>query len=66
MRREYDFSKAEKGKFYKKDAEFRIPVYLEPKLQRKMEKIADKKGKALSDVVNEVLKKDMALVEELT
>jgi hypothetical protein len=66
MRREYDFSKAERGKFYKKDAEFRMPIYLDPRLQRKIEGIADKKGKAISDVVNEVLKRDMALIEELT
>jgi hypothetical protein len=30
MKKEYDFSKGERGKFYHPDAELRIPIYLEP------------------------------------
>jgi len=65
MRREYDFSKAERGKFFKKGAEFRMPIYLDPKVQRKIEGIAERKGKPISDVVNDVLKKDLELVDDL-
>jgi hypothetical protein len=42
MRREYDFSKAVRGKFYRKGAELRLPIYLEPKLRSKLERIARK------------------------
>jgi hypothetical protein len=30
MKRNYDFSKGERGKFYRPDAELSIPIYLEP------------------------------------
>ena len=32
MKREYDFSKAVRGKFYRKGAELRLPIYLDAKL----------------------------------
>jgi len=66
MRREYDFSHAERGKFYKKGAQLRMPIYLDASLQNKLAGIADRKGKPISDVVNDVLRKDVELIEELT
>jgi len=30
MKKEYDFSKGERGKFYDPDAELCLPIYLEP------------------------------------
>jgi len=65
MKREYDFSKAERGKFYRKGAELRLPIYLDAKLQGQLERIAQKKGKELSDVVNQLVKKEVELLEEL-
>jgi len=66
MKREYDFSKAERGKFYRKGAELRLPIYLEAKLQNQLERIAQKKGKELSEVVNQLVRKEVELLEELT
>ena len=43
MRKEYDFSKGTRGKFYHPDAEFYIPIYLEREVLEKLEKIALKK-----------------------
>jgi hypothetical protein len=60
MKREYDFSKAVRGKFYRKGAEIRLPIYLDAKLQRKLEQLAQKKGRAVNEVVNQLLKKEMA------
>jgi cytidylate kinase len=57
MRREYDFSKAVRGKFYRKGADLRLPIYLEPKLQSKLERIARKKGKDVGEMVNSVAAK---------
>jgi cytidylate kinase len=65
MRREYDFSKAVRGKFYRKGADLRLPIYLEPKLQSKLERIARKKGKDVGDMVNQLLRKDIEFLEEL-
>jgi len=30
MKKEYDFSKGERGKFYQPDAKINLPIYLEP------------------------------------
>jgi len=65
MKREYDFSKAVRGKFYRKGAELRLPIYLDPKLQNKLERLARKKGKDVGEMVNQLLRKDVAFLEEL-
>ena len=33
MKKEYDFSKGERGKFYRPDIQLNLPVYLEPELR---------------------------------
>lgn len=66
MKREYDFSKAVRAKFYRKGAELRLPIYLDAKLQSQLELIARKKGKDIGEVVNQLLKKEVELLEELT
>jgi len=33
MKKEYDFSNGEQGKFYNKNATFNLPIYLEPKIE---------------------------------
>ena len=42
MKREYDFSKGVRGKFYRKGAELRLPIYLDAKLQEQVERLAEK------------------------
>jgi len=66
MRREYDFSKGVRGKFYRRGAELRLPIYLDPKLQSKLKQIARKKGKDVSEMVNQLLRKEVEFLEELT
>jgi len=66
MKREYDFSKAVRGKFYRKGAIVRLPIYLGSKLQNQLERIARKKGKELEDVVNALVKKEVEVLEEFT
>ena len=50
MKREYDFSKVVRGQFYRKRGELRLPIYLDAKLQRKVERLAQKKGKDVGEV----------------
>ena len=64
MKREYDFSKAVRGKFYRKGAELHLPIYLDAKLQTQLERIARKKGKEIGDVVNQLVRREMELLEE--
>lgn len=66
MKREYDFPNAVKGKFYRKGVELRLPIYLDTKVQSRLERIARKKGKAVEDVVNQLLKKDVGLLQTLS
>jgi hypothetical protein len=60
MRREYDFSKGVRGKFYRPGAKLLIPVYLEPKVQAFVADRAAKDGVGVSDVVNDMLRRDIA------
>jgi cytidylate kinase len=65
MKREYDFSKGVRGKFYRKGAELQLPIYLDAKLQRRLERLARKKGKDVGDMVNYLLRRDLDCLEEL-
>ncbi len=66
MKKEYDFSKGIRGKFYKKAATLRIPIYLDPALQKELERIATKKGQDVAELVNKLVKKEMDLISELS
>lgn len=63
MKQRYDFSEGERGKFYKPNAVFRLPVYLDEKVERYLAAKAEAKGVELSELVNELLKKDIELIE---
>ncbi|MEF8718968.1 MAG: hypothetical protein V5A91_06535 [Candidatus Accumulibacter necessarius] len=63
MKDRYDFSKGVRGKFYKPDAVFRLPVYLDEKVQDYLAAKADAKGVELADLVNDMLRKDIELIE---
>ena len=65
MKKQYNFSKGERGKFYKPDLRLNIPVYLEPKLQRSVEQIARRKGREVSAVVSQIVRKEVELIEEM-
>jgi hypothetical protein len=47
MKKEYNFSKGERGKFYRPDIQLNLPVYLEPDVKQYF---------ADSDAVNEALR----------
>ena len=63
MKRQYDFSKGERGKFYNPGAVFKLPVYLDEEVQTYLADKADAKGVELSDLVNEMLKKEIEIIE---
>lgn len=65
MRKDYDFSKGERGKFYRSDMNLNVPIYLEEEVLVFVEKIAKKKGVDRSTVVNELLKGDIKLAEAM-
>lgn len=63
MKDQYDFSKGERGKFYRPNAVFRLPVYLDEAVETYLAKKAEAKGIELSDLVNELLKKEIEIIE---
>lgn len=65
MRKEYDFSKGERGKFYSPDIRLNIPIYLDEEVSAFVEKIAAKKGVDRSSVVNDLLKGDIKIAEAM-
>ena len=65
MKKEYDFSKGERGKFHRPDAKMNLPVYLEDEVRKFIESIADKRNRDVSSVVNELLKTDMRIADAM-
>jgi hypothetical protein len=66
MKEEYDFSNAERGKFYRPDAQLNIPVYLDQDIESWFTEKAKAKGVDLQSLVNELLRKDISLIKEVT
>ena len=63
MKSEYDFSKGTRGKFYRADADFRFPIYLDEAVQSYLVAKAESKGVDLSTLVNELLRKEIDIIE---
>ena len=63
MKSEYDFSKGERGKFYRPDVELNIPVYLDSDVADVVRQYA-KKGKTdISALVNQWLRRDIKSID---
>jgi hypothetical protein len=60
---EIDFTGAKRGKFYQTNATLNLPVYLETQVQARLTTLASTKGMDLSVLVNELLRKDIELIE---
>jgi hypothetical protein len=65
MKKEYDFSKADRGRFYRKGARLRLPIYLDSKLQNQVESLASRTGRNVGEVVNRIVEKEVRLIDEL-
>jgi len=63
MKKEYDFSKGERGKFVSKSARFNLPIYLEPEIEIFVVELAKTQKKDISQIVNMLLAKDKELIE---
>ena len=65
MRKDYDFSKGERGKFYREDLKLNLQIYLEGEVKEFVEKIAQRKGSDINSVVNSLLRGDMLISEAI-
>ena len=59
MKKEYDFSKGERGKFYRSGVELNIPVFLEPDVAKVVRERARKSDASIGAVVNDWLRQDI-------
>ena len=66
MKDEYDFSKGQRGKFYRPEATLNIPVYLDEDIENWFAEKARAKGVGVQQLVNELLRKDISLIQEVT
>ena len=65
MKDEYDFSKAERGKFFRSNAELRLPIYLDTEVQTYLAARAAQKGIPLGEMVNGLLKQEIRIIESV-
>ncbi len=65
MKAEYDFSKAERGKFHRLNLKLSLPVYLDTEVLNFIQKLARKRKTDVSSVVNHLLRSDMQLAEAM-
>lgn len=63
MPAEIDFSKGTRGKFFHPGAKLNLPVYLDDQVQSRLAALADAKGVDFSVLVNDLLRKDIELIE---
>lgn len=65
MKKEYDFSNGERGKFFEPNASLSLPVYLDSEVQKYLTERARSKGIELNQLVNELLRKDIDMIESV-
>lgn len=63
MKQEYDFSRGERGKFYRPSAKLRLPVYLDDDVLAYLQQRAKSKDVDVNQLVNDMLKHEIDLIQ---
>ncbi len=63
MKKEYNFSKGVRGKFYRPNARLNIPIYLDDDIAVFVEKYAKRKKADTQTVVNEILRNNKEMIQ---
>jgi len=66
MKGEYNFSNAERGRFYRPNTQLKLPVYLDQDIENWISEKAKAKGVNLQSLVNDLLRQDISLIKEIT
>ena len=68
MKKEYDFSKAEQGKFYRPLSELDVPIYLDDEVKAHFIKLLSGKRNtsSINEIINSLLKKDIEISDKLS
>jgi len=66
MKKEYDFTNAEQGKFYRPIEELDIPIYPDKEVKRFFLENIQNKGSnfSLTEIINSLIKKNIEISEE--
>lgn len=65
MKKEYDFSKAEKGRFHRPRQQLQIPIYLDRDVANRLRRNRVGPLQNMSQLVNGILRKELDLLEML-
>ena len=65
MKKEYDFSKGVRGKFYRPNVRLNLPVYLDDDIAEFVQKYAKRKKVDAQTVVNEILRSNKEMLQAL-
>jgi len=65
MKKEYDFSKGVRGKFYRPKVRLNLPVYLDDDIAEFVQKYAKRKKVDAQTVVNEILRGNKEMLQAL-
>lgn len=63
MKNQYNFSDGERGKFYQPNTQLNLPVYLDADILDYLSIKAKAKGVEVNEIVNDLLRKDIDLIE---
>jgi hypothetical protein len=63
MPTEIDFSGGVRGKFHHAGARVNLPIYLDAEVQTHLAAIAKKKGMQISELANDLLKREIEIIE---
>jgi hypothetical protein len=65
MKKEYDFTRAEQGRFYTKPEDIVIPHYLKPSLEKSLREAAILRGRDPDSLLENILEKELALLKKI-
>lgn len=65
MKKEYDFSKGTRGKFYRPNVRLNLPVYLDEDIADFIQRYAKRKKVDAQTVVNEILRNNKEMLQSL-
>ena len=65
MKKEYDFTDAEQGRFYTKPEDMVIPHYLKPSLEQALREYSLKKGKTVDEILDAIVEKELSLLQKI-
>ncbi|MFB0534600.1 MAG: hypothetical protein ACETWR_06430 [Anaerolineae bacterium] len=65
MKKEYNFSKGVRGKFYRPNVRLKLPIYLDDDIAEFIEKYAKQKKVDVQTIVNEILRHNKEMLQTL-